>query len=260
MNEDVIIATDDFVAVIDGATSKSKKKFSESESNGRLAAILTMNVVRQLPRETSCDKFCLMATDVIRAIYLNAGIYERVKTYAEERLTASVVVYSRFRNEIWMVGDCQALVNGITYNHPKPTDARLAAKRANYIHQRLSEGGDPADFTVHDSGRDIILQELVDSCSLQNPDSPQKDAFSVVDGFDINMSLVRIIPLPDDVKEIVLASDGYPVLASTLCKTECLLHELLNADPLCIGKFKSTKGKMQGAKSFDDRSYIRIKR
>jgi hypothetical protein len=259
-NEDAIIATNDFAAIIDGATTKSGTRILRNCSNGKYSATLIMEVIKELPEDASCDFFCKNATEKIKNIYLKHGIYEHVKNHAVERLTSSVVVYSLHRNEIWMIGDCQAYVNGETYRYPKPTDIYLAERRSAFIHEQLLKGNNPIDFTIHDSGREYILPELVDSCSLQNPEKPEINSFSVVDGFDINMSLINIIKLKNNVEEIILASDGYPVLYPTLKETECKLQEILKIDPLCIDNYKATKSKMKGTKSFDDRSYIRIKR
>lgn len=159
-----------------------------------------------------------------------------------------------------MIGDCQAYANGNTYTLPKPMDSYLAEKRAMFIKERLAAGEKAIDFTIHDWGRDFILEELAKSCSLQNTEKIQQNSFSVIDGFDVNMSLVKIVKLPNETKEIVLASDGYPILLPTLKETEQKLKKILETDPLCIGEFKSTKCKMKGLKSFDDRSYIKIKR
>jgi len=58
--------------------------------------------------------------------------------------------------------------------------------------------------------------------------------------------------------EIVLASDGYPFLKSTLEASEKALEELLKHDPQCVNSFIATKGLVEGNKSFDDRTYIRF--
>lgn len=72
--------------------------------------------------------------------------------------------------------------------------------------------------------------------------------------------------------DIILASDGYPELKSTLEESEQALHKILEEDPLLFRQFKSTKGKIvkppsfgdhsskkTGATSFDDRTYVRIR-
>ena len=58
---------------------------------------------------------------------------------------------------------------------------------------------------------------------------------------------------------VIMASDGYPVLADTLEETERLLACSLAEDPLRIGEHPSTKGVAAGNESFDDRTYLRIK-
>ena len=74
---------------------------------------------------------------------------------------------------------------------------------------------------------------------------------------DIPENLIHVISVAD-AKGIVLASDGYPVLKRTLAESERELERIINNDPLCINLYKATKGVMQGYKSFDDRTYIRI--
>lgn len=87
------------------------------------------------------------------------------------------------------------------------------------------------------------------SCNEQNI------SYAVIDGFEIPTDKVKILRAG---REVVLASDGYPLLASTLDESEKLLHEQLKNDPLCINSFKATKGLMKGNVSFDDRAYVRF--
>jgi hypothetical protein len=62
-------------------------------------------------------------------------------------------------------------------------------------------------------------------------------------------------------REIILASDGYPELLGTLAESEEALAAALAADPLRIyARHPGTKAVAAGARSFDDRSYIRLRR
>ena len=70
---------------------------------------------------------------------------------------------------------------------------------------------------------------------------------------------VRIITLDFQPWDIVLASDGYPSLCSTLAQSEQRLKEQRLSDPLNIRSFKATKAFASGFNSFDDRAYIRFK-
>ena len=58
--------------------------------------------------------------------------------------------------------------------------------------------------------------------------------------------------------EVVLATDGYPVLCPTLQATENALAQLLHDDPLLIHHYQATKAHMHGNNSFDDRAYLRV--
>ena len=58
--------------------------------------------------------------------------------------------------------------------------------------------------------------------------------------------------------DVILSSDGYPLLMPTLESSEALLQKVISEDPLMIGKYKQTKGAYLGQVSYDDRSYIRF--
>ena len=44
-----------------------------------------------------------------------------------------------------------------------------------------------------------------------------------------------------DAEEVVLSSDGYPHLYSTLRESECYLADILEKDPLCMRLYKKYK-------------------
>ena len=115
------------------------------------------------------------------------------------------------------------------------------------------------DLESHDPGREFIYPFLQKQALLQNcPIQGQQFSFSVFDGFPIQMEQVKVFPV-GDAKEVVLASDGYPHLYSTLYASECYLADILEKDPLCIRLYKSTKGIQEGNCSFDDRAYLKIR-
>jgi glycerophosphoryl diester phosphodiesterase len=69
---------------------------------------------------------------------------------------------------------------------------------------------------------------------------------------------VKVVPVPEDIKSIVITSDGYPFIYQNLHDTEKTLEKILSEDPLCYKKFKNMRGIKRGMLSFDDRSYVRI--
>ena len=118
-----------------------------------------------------------------------------------------------------------------------------------------SEGGSEDDFARHDPGRACILPLLRRQFLLANQDRPY--GYDVLDGFAIHSHHVSVYPVPPQT-QVVLASDGYPVLKDTLAESEKSLDELLQKDPQCLRENRGTKGLVKGNQSFDDRTYVRF--
>lgn len=261
--EDGMVVTDDFIAVIDGSTSKTPKHLNPDMKNGRYAMMLISEYIQEeLKADASVDDFCQGVTAFIyNKVYEKLGVEERLKEHPEERLTASAILYSRTRNEVWMVGDCQAIIAGKLYENGKPYEEKIARKRVELIEQGLS----PAEARKQ-------IEPLLIKAML----SGQNQTYTVIDGFPIYREGVKVasvpasdsVPCSDSVSasgtisvsssEIVLASDGYPFLKPTLAASEAALAEQIANDPQNIHSFIATKGIVEGNKSFDDRTYIRF--
>lgn len=271
--EDGMVVTDDFIAVIDGSTSKTPKHLNPDMKNGRYAMMLISEYIREeLKADASVDDFCQGVTAYIyNKVYEKLGVEERLKEHPEERLTASAILYSRTRNEVWMVGDCQAIIDGKLYENGKPYEQEIARKRVELIEQGLS----PAEARKQ-------IEPLLIKAML----SGQNQTYTVIDGFPIYREGVKVISvsdsssvqdsvpasdsvpcsdsasasdtIPSSSSEIVLASDGYPFLEPTLAASEAALAEQIANDPQNIHSFIATKGIVEGNKSFDDRTYIRF--
>ena len=277
--EDGMVITDDFIAVIDGSTSKTPKHLNPEMKNGRYAMMLISEYIREeLKADASVDDFCQGVTAYIyNKVYEKLGVEERLKEHPEERLTASAILYSRTRNEVWMVGDCQAIIDGKLYENGKPYEQEIARKRVELIEQGLS----PAE-----------ARKQIEPLLIEAMLSGQNQTYTVIDGFPIYREGVKVvsvsdpcsvqdsvpasnsIPASDSVpcsdsvsasgtflvssSEIVLASDGYPFLEPTLAASEAALAEQIANDPQNIHSFIATKGIVEGNKSFDDRTYIRF--
>lgn len=271
--EDGMVVTDDFIAVIDGSTSKTPKHLNPDMKNGRYAMMLISEYIREeLKADASVDDFCQGVTAYIyNKVYEKLGVEERLKEHPEERLTASAILYSRTRNEVWMVGDCQAIIDGKLYENGKPYEEKIARKRVEWIEQGLS----PAEARKQ-------IEPLLIKAML----SGQNQTYTVIDGFPIYREGVKVVSvsdsssvqdsvpasdsvpcsdsasasdtIPSSSSEIVLASDGYPFLKPTLAASEAALAEQIANDPQNIHSFIATKGIVEGNKSFDDRTYIRF--
>lgn len=91
--EDGLVVTDDFIAVIDGSTSKTPKHLNPEMKNGRYAMMLISEYIRQ---ELKADDFCQGITHYIcDKVYKPLGVAERLLQHPEERLTASAVIYKQ---------------------------------------------------------------------------------------------------------------------------------------------------------------------
>lgn len=271
--EDGMVVTADFIAVIDGSTSKTPKHLNPDMKNGRYAMMLISEYIwEELKADASVDDFCQGVTAYIyNKVYEKLGVEERLKEHPEERLTASAILYSRTRNEVWMVGDCQAIIDGKLYENGKPYEQEIARKRVELIEQGLS----PAEARKQ-------IEPLLIKAML----SGQNQTYTVIDGFPIYREGVKVVSvsdsssvqdsvpasdsdpcsdsasasdtIPSSSSEIVLASDGYPFLKPTLAASEAALAEQIANDPQNIRSFIATKGIVEGNKSFDDRTYIRF--
>lgn len=271
--EDGMVVTDDFIAVIDGSTSKTPKHLNPDMKDGRYAMMLISEYIwEELKADASVDDFCQGVTAYIyNKVYEKLGVEERLKEHPEERLTASAILYSRTRNEVWMVGDCQAIIDGKLYENGKPYEQEIARKRVELIEQGLS----PAEARKQ-------IEPLLIKAML----SGQNQTYTVIDGFPIYREGVKVVSvsvsssvqdsvpasdsvpcsdsasasdtIPSSSSEIVLASDGYPFLKPTLAASEAALAEQIANDPQNIRSFIATKGIVEGNKSFDDRTYIRF--
>ena len=271
--EDGMVVTDDFIAVIDGSTSKTPKHLNPDMKNGRYAMMLISEYIREeLKADASVDDFCQgVSAYIYNKVYEKLGVEKRLKEHPEERLTASAILYSRTRNEVWMVGDCQAIIDGKLYENGKPYEQEIARKRVELIEQGLS----PAE-----------ARKQIEPLLIEAMLSGQNQTYTVIDGFPIYREGVKVVSVSDSCSvqdsvpasdsvpcsysvsasgtifvsssEIVLASDGYPFLKPTLAASEAALAEQIANDPQNIHSFIATKGIVEGNKSFDDRTYIRF--
>lgn len=277
--EDGMVVTDDFIAVIDGSTSKTPKLLNPDMKNGRYAMMLISEYIREeLKTDASVDEFCQGVTAYIyNKVYEKLGVEERLKEHPEERLTASAILYSRTRNEVWMVGDCQAIIDEKLYENGKPYEEKIARKRVELIEQGLSPAearkqiepllikamlfGQNQTYTVIDGfpiyREGVKVVSVSDSSSVQGSVS-SSDSSSVQDSVSCSGSASASDTIPSSSSEIVLASDGYPFLEPTLAASEAALAEQIANDPQNIHSFIATKGIVEGNKSFDDRTYIRF--
>lgn len=258
--EDGIATSPHFVAVVDGSTSKTPRRINPLMTNGRYAMTLICEAIARMPADVALHEFCSELTAAVAVHYPSATV-DTAKDNSDTavippalRLCASVAIYSRAHRQVWLVGDCQCMINGQLYTNGKPYEEALARKRAAIFEECLRRHPDMVDsgHIVHDYARDHILPQLIEAMAQHNK------GYAVIDGYPIFEQGIRVVQLPEEETEVVLATDGYPHLLPTLQESEVALSEQLSKDPFCIATFPATKGLMVGNVSFDDRAYLRF--
>lgn len=244
--EDMIVNGKYYCAVIDGVTSKSQKRYG-GKTGGRYAAELVAEAIEALgERETAIGAFAALDQKI-------AAAYQQPQVASEDRIQACVILYSKFRREIWNYGDCQGMINERRLVHGKKIDDVLAGLRAYLIALHLKQGGKAEDIYAHDLGREAILPFMKDQALFAN--TAGEFGYPVLDGTGICPKYIKKYRVkPGD--HVVLASDGYPRLFQTLAESEAYLQHVLEIDPLAIGENMQTKMCAPGNLSFDDRSYL----
>jgi hypothetical protein len=250
--EDAIVVTADHVAVIDGATDVSGRTY-EGVTGGWWAMSACRDVIPQLPE--GADWHAAVAAMTAE---LDARLDPALT--AAERPSAAVTVYSRARREIWQVGDVGFAYRGLPVSVGQPrklVDLVAASFRSAVLAAEFAAGRISVDRVVEvDPGRLAARALTGRQGDLRNKIGPY--GYAAIDGRPVPPSLVVVHPLPDEIDELVIASDGYPFIGETLAAAESELALLLDKDPWCVAELAGTKGVLPGQVSFDDRAYLRV--
>jgi hypothetical protein len=248
--EDAVLVTADHAAVIDGATDISGRRYG-GVAGGRWAMAACLDAVRALPA----------GVDALTAVAALTGeLADRLDAAQPpvDRPSAAVTIYSAAHRQLWQVGDVGFGYPGLAAGVGQPRkrlDQIAASFRAAVIAAEAAAGNLAMDQA--DPGRLAARALIARQGSLRNTTGPY--GYAGIDGRDVPRQLVVVHQVPEDVAELVIASDGYPVIAGTLAQSESTLARLLAADPWCVAELAGTKGVRPGQISFDDRAYLRIR-
>ena len=245
--EDRYFVNKDFAVIADGVTSVLPECADMKCSPGARAAEVVVDVVKELHVDSTARQAVDSLTSAIREI----------PDRKELRAAATVAIYSARRREIWRIGDCKLVIGDEENSCEKLIDSTLSDLRAFLLECELQNGASIESLQENDPGREFIVPAIRRQHQFENK-TGSPFAYAVVNGDYIDDSLVEVIAVPDEVREIVLASDGYPQVRSTLNETERELQLLIREDPLLCREFRSTKPVLPGNNSFDDRTYLRI--
>ena len=248
-NEDGYYIDNSFVAVIDGATSKKSGNI-QGISSGRFAMQKIKEALKKVnPKDTPIEILT----------FINNFLKESVKSLDIKNLdtpAASILICNLQREEIILYGDCAYSVNGKTYKIIKNADKVLSQKRAEIIKNAINNGVSISEIRQNDIGRQAIINDLINQAN-NFANFNNQNGYPCINGTDIIESFIKIEKIKKK-DEIIMCSDGYPVIENTLEKSEEKLKKLLKKDILCISELCSTKGVKIGDISFDDRTYLRF--
>lgn len=247
---DKLVESENFYAVIDGATPKGKRLWNNQRGDVYISEILGQAITKLEP-DIDAQAAVEELNDVVKQAYKEQGItFDELQP--EEQLQASVLIYSVAKKEVWSFGDCMLRINQKSYRNIKKGDIMLSDLRAFCIEAANLEGVNISDSQT-DYGRNQILPFLKRFTLFANAAS--SFGYDVINGGEIHKNRVQIYAVqPGD--HVVMASDGYPKLFDTLDETEDYLKQSLIEDHLCIGKLRGTKGIEKGNTSYDDRCFI----
>lgn len=259
LNEDLIFTGKRFFAVIDGATSKSDF-LVESKSTGRMAAELVqvgLNILDKRENDVSFFEIQETINNEFLKVYNQyfKGVRKNIK------MTASAIIYDSFIQKLYFVGDCQALIlkdnQWISETDEKRIDVITSNKRAKKIKNLINNGMTVEELLENDLGRKYIMGDLLYQSNYQN-NVKSPFGYFVFDGSEIHEKRIKIIDVKD-VDELILASDGFLKVFPELDECESYLNKVITEDPLMFKIHPSTKGLYKGQKSFDDRTFLKLK-
>lgn len=251
--EDAIVVTADFAAVIDGATDKTDREF-RGRCGGRFAADTLAEGFAELPADVDLHGCVTALTARLR--HALEETTTRIDINADDGPSAVFVAYSAHRGEVWRVGDASWRIGSQVFHGEKKIDLVTAATRVALLRALVDDGERIEDLARNDPGRQMILPLLRHQYRFRNgTDEPY--AYGSIDGRDVPERFLECWSVPPG-KELVLASDGYPVVCESLAQAETYLARDLAHDPLRIVRHWETKGLLPGNESFDDRAYLRV--
>jgi hypothetical protein len=247
-NEDRLVLSANFVAVIDGASCSG---LFGDVPGGIVAADSVVETLRTLSPEADVDAFVKAATE---------RLAKRLGHIAAQqpRPSAAAVVYSDARREIWRIGDCHFRIDETDYPGGKPIDELAYGFRCAMVRARLQLGLTTVEAETRRGLRDQPFAALLDvQHAFANGDADEPFAYGAIDGRPIPDRFVETYPV-GDARQIVLCSDGFLRPHPTLTEGLETLAALRRDDPLLIKRTAGSRPFAPGARFFDDTTYVRF--
>lgn len=256
--EDGICVTENFIAVIDGVSSQSKFKY-ENKKLGKIICDILLEAIPNLDNNFDCYQSIDFLNNYIIEFYKKHNIYEEISEDAANQPSASVIMYSKKYNQIWLIGDCMALYGDNILENELEVDKMYTTIRAMTIEYLLATGYTEEQLLEEDVAKEFVRNLSKRQPYIRNKIYNSKYDYVVIDGFNKpNKKLIKCINVPNNIKEIVFVSDGYRKPFNSLKKSEEYLNYIKEVDPLCYKDYAYERGFYKNQESYDDRAYIRF--
>lgn len=248
-NEDRLAINENFVAVIDGATSSAP---IDGRLGGVVAAETVLETISALPPDATARAFVDDAT---------ARLAARIGSWPDKRLgrpCASVVVWSRSRNQIWRIGDCHFRIDDSEHPGEKLIDRVSYAFRCAVLRGRLALGlTDPERERTVATLEQPFMPLVEVQHAFANVDSDDPLAYGVIDGTRVPDRFVET-HTTEGARKIVLCSDGFVSPRATLAEGLADLARIKRDDPLMARLVTGSRPFGPGRDFFDDTTYVRF--
>jgi len=249
-NEDALILTDNFFGVIDGATDISGALIG-GESPGRFAARTATRIFDTLTAIENAEDVLDRLTAAMRTAREENSIPSEIRPFCV------FAVYIPSLRKIIRVGDIQVFVNGQEIPGRIPAVEALIQARCAILYSHLAAGKTVEELHRNDPSEKLHRLFASGATLVNRGDIPY--GFGALDGRPVPKRFIEIISVPP-AAEIILASDGYPVVKPSLAESEAFLAEILQTDPLLIGDYPQPRATVPKGKGYgyDDRSWLKI--
>lgn len=244
LSEDIVVITEDFIAVLDGMSSPLRA--TDDEASGRAFALRAAGAIAKLPRSVAAREAVNLISSELRPMV------------AAHRGPSGAVgaMYSVERSEVWRVGDVHVAVGSVHHPAEKEIDTVFAGLRAALDVAAINRGIPEAVVRSEDPGALAAGILLEAQPAFANRIGPF--GYGVFDGSRIPDDHIEIFPVRP-CEAVVLATDGFLTAAPELSLAQADLAAVFLRDPLCLGELRGMgKALGAGADAPDDRSYVRI--
>lgn len=260
-NNDKIIISRRYIAVVDGVSSRNKVDDKTTLSD-KIVEFFEYN----LSRSKDFDKVLEETSKMTKEYKENNGF----ENCNKDGFVCGVI--DKQERKVYILGDITLRLNDFVYTTYSKIDELKAMYRSYLINRYIKMGYSLDEIEDLDRNKRLETTILgVDQIGVDNGDKNAINNLVVQDmfiGCDSDFGYMvfnggnhKIEYEVYDLNEndtVILASDGYPDVKGSWKETENELQKLLKEDRMCYKTNKQVRGCYKGNHSFDDRTYIKV--